>query len=594
MCGICGIVGDKVSDNISRDMLDAIHHRGPDDEGVFYLRAGFLGHKRLSILDLSEAGHQPMVYGSLTIVFNGEIYNYIELREALSDLGHVFTTGTDTEVILHAYGQWGRECFIKFRGMWALAIYDEARDEIVLSRDRFGIKPLYYVLRDKALYFASEISALLAAGIKALPNMDRVVAYLMVGISDTEQDTFFEGIEQLPGGENLFFNLSTGIGVKEKFYNLYDAVNSAEDTDYEREFYRTVRWHLRSDVKIGGCLSGGLDSSTLAAAAQRELDKQGLRKMTVVTAKSEDANNDEAAYAQMVVDHCGLNWQLAYPKYSDFVAYHREMLRMQGEPVGSASVFMQFWVMKKAKELGIKVMLDGQGGDETLLGYERYYVNYLLKLLKKGKIGDWLENYKMIANNSKLTMKTLFYYYVYFSFWQVRRLYLEKRMKMVKNDLQERFFYVYRDRLEQDLDVRRMQITEIVKGHLSTLLRYEDRSSMYFHIETRVPYVDHVLVEKAVKLDVREKIKGGWTKYCLRKIANKILPAEIAWRKNKYGFEAPEKIWLNEYVDEMQKMVEKSDLLRRVLKEIPRLRELQLRERWRMYNLAVWEQDYLQ
>lgn len=593
MCGICGLVGMKASPDVMNKMLESIKHRGPDDEGVFQEEKVFLGHRRLSILDLSSAGHQPMSLDDLVLVFNGEIYNYIELRNELIAIGHEFESGTDTEVILHAYSEWGKECFSKLRGMWALAIYDKSKEELILSRDRFGIKPLYYAYKDNVLFFASEIPAILAAGVLSKANMDRVVAYLMVDISDTDHDTFFEGINQLPGGENLYYDLQSGSCDRERFYDFSKAVEQADTNDFEESFYQAVRLHLRSDVKVGTCLSGGLDSSTLAAVAQYEFSRQGGDKMTAVTAKSEEAANDESHYAKIVVEKCGLNWQLAYPCFDDFVKYHREMMRMQGEPVGGASVFMQFWVMKKAKEAGIKVMLDGQGGDEAFLGYERYYIGYLLFLLKQGDVFRFVKDYKLIVESSKLTARNLLQYFVYFSCWNVRKWYLSRRMKYVKKKLRERFFRLYRERAEQSGDTKKIQTDEILRGHLSTLLHYEDRSSMYFSIETRVPYVDHVLLEKAVKLGVREKIQGGWTKYCLREISAKFLPGEIAWRKNKFGFEAPENSWLNKYVKEMQMLVNESELLKKVLYRVPDLKDVPVRERWRFYNIAVWEKDYL-
>lgn len=594
MCGIAGIIGKTTQKCIARKMLDAIKHRGPDDEGIFLEKDIFLGHRRLSVIDLSDAGHQPMTFQSVTIVFNGEIYNYIELREELISMGHHFCTKTDTEVILHAYVQWGEACFLRLRGMWALAIYDSKNDKLVLSRDRFGIKPLYYVFDNGCLYFASEIPALFAAGIKAQANLSRVVAFLMVDISESECDTFFAGIKQLKGGTNLIFNLRDMKFQLKQFYDLKVAIDSVDTDAFDEEYYRTIRQHLRSDVKVGCCLSGGLDSSTLAAVAQQELDQNDDKKMVAVTAKSEDHGNDESNFAQMVVEHTGMDWEIAYPRYVDFVHHHKDMIKMHGEPVGGASVFMQFWVMKKAKETGIKVMLDGQGGDEILLGYERYYICYLLSLLKNGSISDFISSYRMIEQNSKLTMSMLLRYCVYFMIFPVRKAYLSKRMKYVQKKWRYLFFEKYKYKLKVPDDVRSLQVEEIVEGHLSSLLRFEDRSSMYFSIETRVPYVDHVLVEKALALRTKEKIHAGWTKYRLRKICEKVLPAGIAWRKNKCGFEAPEKIWLERYVDEMQKQIEKSDLLKEILIEIPDLRKMPLRERWRLYNVAVWEDQYLQ
>lgn len=593
MCGICGVIGRRVEDHVARKMLDSIAHRGPDDEGILKEDNVFLGHRRLSIIDVSKAGHQPMSYGAYSIVFNGEIYNYIELRLILEQKGHQFVTNTDTEVFLHAYIEWGKKCFPLLRGMWGVCIYDRQANQIVLSRDRFGIKPLYYYTHDGELTFASEIPSLLVAGKEAKPNISRVVAYLMVDINEAETSTFFDGIEQLPAGTVLTFDLITRVSSTCSYYDLAEQIQENDENDYESLYYESIKMHLRSDVKVGVCLSGGLDSSTLAAVAQKTLGDNSACKMTAITAKSEDGRNDESIFAKQVVNKCALNWEISYPRYEDFVAWHKEMLRSQAEPVGGPSIFMQFWVMRAAKNCGIKVMLDGQGGDETLLGYERYYASYLFGLLKNGNIIDFVRSYLLITECSRLSVKELFQYFIYFSFFSVRKRYLSNRMKYVRQDLREEFFKDYRGVLCQTDNVTQLQIDEIMKGHLSALLRYEDRSSMYYSLEARVPYLDNKLVEKAINLRLGDKLFNGWTKYILRRIASDVLPETIAWRKNKYGFEAPEDKWLTRYVEPMQDAVDKSKLLHQILTEIPDLKELPLRVRWRLYNLAVWEEQYL-
>lgn len=594
MCGICGAAGSRTAKINRQSMLQAIAHRGPDDEGIFFEKDIFLGHRRLAILDVSKAGHQPMSYGQYVLVFNGEIYNYVELRQELQKMGQSFVTNTDTEVILHAYAVWGLAAFGRFRGMWALAIYDKKEEKLVLCRDRFGIKPLYYSRIDDSLVFASEIPALLAAGVKAQPNMDTIVRYLALGSSDNNQDTFFAGVQQMPAGQYMSVDMRQ---FSEGFYSYYDlqsALQKQSRYSYEQEFQQTMKLHLRSDVRIGTCLSGGLDSSTVAATAQRLLSSGKGDRLLAVTAKSADAGNDETQYAKQVVDMCGLDWQLAYPVYEDFVKYHEENLRLQAEPVSSPSVFMQYWVMRQAKKAGIKVMLDGQGGDETLLGYERYYVCYLRNLWCSGRWRIFWHVYRDIVQHSKLNFWKLGQYFLYFSFVGIRKLVLARRLFFLKSKYLERFFRRDEGYLRQNQDLQTMQIEELTCYQLPSLLKYEDRNSMAFSIEARVPFVDHVLLEKALRLPFSDKIKDGYTKYCLRQIAAKCLPKAIAWRKNKYGFETPDKIWLERFCPAMQEKVEKSALIHQLVDTVPDIGRLSLGLRWRLYNLAIWERQYLQ
>ena len=592
MCGICGVVGRQVDEKEIRRMLDAIKHRGPDDEGVFQTDNVFLGHRRLAILDVSSAGHQPMAAEGCQLVFNGEIYNYIELRQELITLGHVFKTETDTEVLLHSWLEWHEQAFTRLRGMWSLAIFDQKQNKVILCRDRFGIKPLYYTVQNKVLSFSSEIPGLLVEKNKTSPNDDMIIRYLMVGITEHKNETFFRNVWQVEPGCYMCCNL---VGKQYEVVRYYDLEEhlSEQKADYAAIYEEAVRIHLRSDVQMGSCLSGGLDSSTLTATAARIYAEEKGEAMYAITAKSEDKGNDESKFAAIVAESARLNWHLSYPHYRDFVAKHEEMLRIQAEPVGGPSVFLQYCVMEEAHKKGCKVMLDGQGGDETLLGYERYYITYLWELLRNHEYGKFYDMYRQIAANSKLTLVTLLEYFFYFSFDTVRRIVLKRRCAFIKKAYREKFFaeeFSYKGKAKK---LQKMQVEEICNGHLSTLLRYEDRNSMAWSLESRVPYVDHVLVEKAVSLDGRNKIKNGWTKYILRQICEKVLPKEIAWRKNKYGFEAPENIWMNKHLDAMQKEVEKSFLVKKYFDTMPIMGKLPLRLRWRVYNLAVWERQYL-
>lgn len=592
MCGICGYFGQSDL-GTKKNMMEAIAYRGPDDAGFYDEDNVFLGHTRLSIIDTSSLGHQPMKYLDKVMVFNGEIYNYIELKKELEILGHCFKTNTDSEVLLHAYSEWGTSSFNKLRGMWAFAIYDTTKKSLLLSRDRFGIKPLYYYCDNNRLVFGSDISALIEAGIVKQPNMEKVVDYIIYGEEDNGHDTFFLGVNQLPAGHNLLYNvLDHNIAVS-CYYNLKERVEkSSENSIFETELFTTIKQHLRSDVKMGFCLSGGLDSSSLVGVSSG-LGLINDQNSIAITAKSEYKRNDETGYAKLVAEHCKLNWIIAYPKYEDFIKYHEHALRIQREPVGSPSMFMQYWVMKTAHENGIKVMIDGQGADEVLLGYERYYVAYLRERLSKFGIWDFLVKFSSIVQKSKLSYTTLLKYYVYYSVPCLSNIYKKRKFSFVKSEIRNECLKRKYSELYMPKSLLDLQDQELTSAQLPHLLRSEDRNSMAFAIESRVPFVDHVLVESALKLGFDQKISDGYTKYPLRKLVERFLPKEIVWRKNKIGFEAPESIWLSKYSNEMQKKVNSSRLIKSIVNTVPDLGKLGFREKWRLYNLAVWyEQNF--
>lgn len=598
MCGIAGIVsktGSRYDESVMRSMLSSIAHRGPDDEGLYANDSFIVGHRRLSIIDVSEQGHQPMHYKQFTIVFNGEIYNYLELREQLLKLGHVFTTKTDTEVILHAYEEWGEQCLQKFRGMWAFAIADAKRNKLFCSRDRFGIKPFYYYNDSERFLFASELKALLTAGIPAHANMDTVLVYLVVGYSHMSENTFFREIYQLPCSHYAWIDLHTGQMDIHRYYDLsIEDRSSIDASHYADAFEESVKLHLRSDVQVGTCLSGGLDSSTLAAVSASFIQQEKEEYPYIaVTAQSEASYNDESHYAKQVVDHCSLQWELTKPTYRDFADNIEQCLRVHDEPVGGPSMFMQYWVMRAAKKAGIKVILDGQGGDETLLGYERYYPSFFWYLLTKGNVVRMLKEYYLASKHSKLTLKLLSGYMVYFLIVSVRKKVLSRRASSyVKKENIERALKVFDTMGSRSLHIGELQKTELLQYQMPKLLQYEDRNSMAHSIEARVPFVDHVCVETALSLPHENKIKNGYTKYALRLLADRILPQSIAWRRNKYGFEAPDKVWLVEHLPIMQGKVDASKLIREICAEVPDLSGLPLEIRWRLYNIAVWEEQH--
>ncbi len=596
MCGIAGIYQKNfthIDVTSLKAMLHSMAHRGPDDEGTYVKKNIGLGHRRLSIIDTSEAGHQPMRYKHFVIVYNGEIYNYLEIKERLIEKSHTFITRTDTEVILHAYEEWGFNCLDYFTGMWAFAILDEDKNILFCCRDRFGIKPFYYYEDEYQFTFASEIKALLFPFRTAKVNYRSLIDYLMVGITDHTDKTFFEDIRQLSPGHFMRIDLNKGKVYIEKYFDLTVLPKNPANLDnYENCLRESVRIHLRSDVPVGTCLSGGIDSSVVAALASSFNRENGKDNFASVTARSESPHNDETPFAREVVRHCGLDWYIANPVYEDFLRNIEECLRIQEEPVGGPSVFMQYWVMKKAKEAGLKVMLDGQGGDESLLGYERYYISFFWDLLKRGFFIRLIKEYLLAIRHSKMSFLRMSASIGYFSIFTVRKMVLRWRTRFLRNE-----YMHYPDRILHKITkdffkLKKLQISEIQFQQLPQLLKYEDRNSMAFSIEARVPYIELNCIQSALSLPSEEKIKEGYTKYPLRKLAEKILPFHIAWRREKIGFEAPTDIWLNKHQSIMEKEIRDSKILKHICRYIPDLKKLKLEIRWRLYNIAIWERLY--
>lgn len=596
MCGIAGIV-DKTGNRPDRytleKMLNTIAQRGPDDEGHFFYENVALGHRRLAVIDLSDAGHQPMHYKEYSIVFNGEIYNYLEIRRELIKRGHKFMSESDTEVILHAYEEWRESCLGYFNGMWAFAILDSKKDLLFCARDRFGIKPFYYFENERIFAFASEIKALLSSNIPARVNLEVLLTYLVVGFTDHSNKTFFRDIFQLLPGCHVIINLNDGTKKLERYYDLSTAVLPLiKKNEIAKILEEIICLHLRSDVPVGTCLSGGLDSSTIAAIASRIIINKTHEKFGAITAQSEAAENDESGFARQVHEHCHLKWHLVKPTYNDFAKNIEEVLRVQDEPVGGASVFMQYWVMKSAKEAGYKVLLDGQGGDETLLGYERYYAAFFWHLLATGQWPRLLREYYLAFNHSKLKFLQLTSYAFYFLISPLREHYLARKVRFLKRKYIEIALDMLRHFRGSFFNLRKLQCLELTTYQLPHLLRYEDRNSMAHSIEARVPLVDHRYVEAALALAPTEKIKNGYTKYALRQVADSLLPKAIVWRRDKIGFEAPDEKWLKQHLPTMQEKVASSELLKALCLESPDFPRLSLTIQWRLYNISVWENQY--
>jgi asparagine synthase (glutamine-hydrolysing) len=601
MCGISGIInklGVEVDKFHLSKMNDKIIHRGPDSGGFYFEKNIGFGHRRLSIVDLSMLGHQPMCYlDKYVITYNGEIYNYLELKEELIGFGYTFKSATDTEVILAAYDYWGYSCLDKFNGMWSFAILDKPKNEVFCSRDRFGVKPFYYTDNDEYFAFGSEIKQLLPFQNCIRADRQILIEFLLTSIDNHNENTYFDGIFTLLPGHYMRISLSDFKTQTLQYYSLYDRVKPNNNvliddiTSLQSILKSSVSLRLRSDVTVGTCLSGGLDSSAISAIASKEyVDKTG-RKFTSIHARSSESETDESRYAIEVASFYGMDLHIVTPKTEDFVQLVDEVVYTQEEPFGSPSMFMGYHVFQKAKELGCKVMLNGQGGDEILLGYERYYTSYLYSLSFYKRIKELF----LQANNSGLTLKDTFLYYFYFSSFKLRKMKLIRESLIKRELLEVHSFETLKKSVNSFKNIFELQKLEVSAIQLPHLLRYEDRNSMRHSIETRLPFLDYRMVEASISSKPEYKISGGWTKFILRKALEGILPNSVIWRKNKLGFNAPEKTWLSHHEKKMKEEISQSKLLKEITnidKLLNTFSSLSLKNKWKYYNIAVWERVY--
>jgi asparagine synthase (glutamine-hydrolysing) len=507
--------------------------------------------------------------GSLWIVHNGEIYNYLEIKTEMIARGYKFRSNTDTEVILNAYQEWGTDCLNKFNGMWAFAIWDRKKKILFCARDRFGVKPFYYYLDGNIFIFASEIKQILECNeYKRKPNEKMIYDYLVIGLENHTTETFFKDIYQLRGGEYAIVDLDSRTFKKIRYYDLSKVSNiDRKESDYYAElkelFIDSVNLRLRSDVPVGSCLSGGLDSSAVVSIGSALLQKKGDKIFNTFTACWENQEIDEKKYAETVVASSGANGNYVYPSSEELAQDLSNLIWHQEEPFGSLSIFAQWSVMKAARERGIPVLLDGQGGDEVFLGYERYYAGFLLELIKKRKLRRFIHELIKSGENSKLTQKKIILFYVYFNFNWMRalRLYIKTKPFMNEDFMK---FYNIPERLDIFRGIKTVsahQIYEIQEIQLAHLLKYADRNSMAFSVETRLPFLDYRLVEFAMSVPSEYKIRNGWTKNLIREGMKGIIPEDIRKRKNKLGFEVPQARLMQAVLPQLLAKIEKGTVL---------------------------------
>ena len=558
MCGIAGIISSNPLYRSSiKKMTDIIAHRGPDGEGVYNWNDVALGHRRLSIIDRSNMGYQPMSYlEKYVITYNGEIYNYIELKEELIHHGYEFISHTDTEVLLAAYAYWGKDCLQHLNGMFAFALLDKEKNFLFCARDRFGIKPFYYYENPNLFAFASEIKAFTALeNWAAIGNKERIYEYLQFGIHDHTEETMFENVKQLRGGYSMSYDLKTKSKNIERWYDLATAIptynNKTSAENFKSLFDNSIKLHLRADVKVGSCLSGGLDSSSVVLTVNEELEKLHKPELQeTVSSCFENKKYDEQQYIDEVVKKAKCINHKIFPDLSTLYSRLSKIVWHQDEPFGSTSIFAQWAVFEKAKQENITVMLDGQGADEILAGYHSYYGVYFWELIKKGNFKSLNAEVKGLKNlglysNRFLTMEVM-KNALPLTFW----LMLKKLGRQEKKYIN----YSYQSTKSTTKHIRsgsvsQMSLTQIESSNLPMLLHYEDRNSMASSIEARVPFLDYRLVEYLFHLKPDQKIKNGITKWVLREAMRDVLPEKILNRKDKMGFVTPEEVWMKDNVN---------------------------------------------
>ena len=614
MCGIAALASADAPLPLEwvRRMTDLVRHRGPDGEGFATAFAGgampvayagldtppacvrpghaylparmaetgtvaaevLLAHRRLSIVDLSPAGHQPMSFanGRYWIVYNGEIYNHIELRVELMAEGVDFASSSDTEVILAAYHRWGPDCLARFNGMFAFVLYDNVEKKLFAARDRFGVKPLYYWIAPGGFVaFASEIKQFTALpGWQAQLNAQRGYDFLAWGLSEHTEETLFDGVRQLRGGEAVHFGFAEIRALRSgarlpvfRWYHLQPAQyggNQAQAVEGFRELlFDAIRLRLRSDVPVGSCLSGGLDSSAIVCIAHQMLREGGASAgQRTFTAYAETGRFDERPFAREVIAQTGAEPAFVSPQPGELFARLDTVSWHMDEPFSSTSMFAQWKVFEAAGGAGVKVMLDGQGADEILGGYPVFWASRLAGLMRQGDIPGLIREVRDLEAVRRGTGRAAM-------------------RQMVPTLMPDGAFAVLRRLLGADIgrpdwlsterlgariedpfasvapgyrrSVKDLSLGQVLHVNLPMLLHCEDRNSMAHSVEARVPFLDYRLVELSLGMPDDLKLAGGWTKRILREATRGVLPEVVRQRRDKIGFETPELVWMSSHAE---------------------------------------------
>jgi len=574
MCGIAGIVSrdpNEVNIERLRKMTGIIDYRGPDGNG-HWINAGKntgLGHRRLSIIDLSHESDQPMHYlGRYSIIFNGEIYNYLELKEKLLKQGYTFATSSDTEVLVAMYHREKEDCLRFLDGMFSFVIYDDEKKEIFAARDRFGEKPFYYSYKPgENFLFGSEMKCLWAAGVPRKVSDQMLYSYLAYGSLQNptnDSETFYTNCSILPHSHYLKLSVNEISLLVKRYYNIdytyidHSITKTQAQEKFRGLFYTSVKRRLRSDVPVGSSLSGGLDSSLVVCVID-ELRKGSGQKLHTFSAVFPGFTKDERKYIDHVVAQAKLSPHFITPGDEDMIDDFDKLCRHQEEPFGSASIYAQYCVMRLARQNNVTVLLDGQGADEYLAGYDLYYMHFFSDLranypsLYQAQYDHYINLHKdNKINPLNAEIKKDLKYYVRSAMPRIIIKPLKSFIGHYKHKRSPFFsdeFYAANQKttvpaVDHFNDLNGALHHSLFKGSLQTLLRYADRNSMAHSREVRLPFLFHELVEFVFSLPPLFKIHDGWTKWIMRSAFKELLPKPIALRKDKIGYEPPQKLWL--------------------------------------------------
>ncbi|MCP5075999.1 MAG: asparagine synthase (glutamine-hydrolyzing) [Rhodobacteraceae bacterium] len=660
MCGLSAIINFRNANERHRarptdlcKMTDLVAHRGPDGEGFAFInQAGSvtthkrpcntnlpdipgaeqdffigLGHRRLAIVELSDLGHQPMAVdgGKYWIVYNGEIYNHVELAEELKQHGVKLAGHSDTEVLLNAFRLWGPDCLSRLNGMFSFVIVDQERRRIFAARDRFGIKPLYYWLNPNGLLaFASEIKQFTSLpGWSARANAQRTYDFLAWGATDHTDETLFNGVMQLKPGEAVslpfddFAAASSYAGGRlptKSWYELslheFDGSFAEAAATFRDLFDASVQRRMRSDVPVGACLSGGLDSSSIVALIDRELKTNNGHQISTFSACSELARLDERKWMDVVTNNTASRPHYVYPKVEQLLEDLPRLIWHQDEPFATTSIFAQWKVFQLVGQSDVKVMLDGQGADEQLAGYDTFFGIKLAGLLASLKLGQTVNEFRSIRNERGYSSATLMMLLANNVLPEGMLDPLRKigRRTSLKPDwidlgrLNAAPLYPFRAGNSRGTSIQRANYNQVSRNNLQKLLRFEDRNSMAFSIEARVPFMDHHLVEFLLSLPDEFKLNGGVTKLVLREAMSGIMPDPIRQRSDKLGFQMAEQDWMcgerrGEFIAMMRNAIERASgvLAPRAAKRCEQI--LSSKEPfsdlpWKIINFGGWLEEY--
>lgn len=617
MCGIVGFISNKkIEPTILDEMVNSITHRGPNDNGYCdYLideQHLFFGHTRLSILDVSSHAHQPMISedDNYILIYNGEVYNYIELKNELKLLGYEFESTGDTEVVLKSFIEWGNGCFEKFNGMWALAIYNKKTKKLVLSRDRMGKKPLYYYKDKEKLIFASEIKAILKyPNLDIKPNLKKIFRYLSTNYRyiDIDTESYFENIFQIPKSAYVEidsnFNFSTHTYWKLTEFNNYQKNENDIIEEFRDLMIDSVRLRLRSDVPLGCFLSGGMDSTSITAIAYKVL-KTPIMTFSGITGEKKGIY-DESEYIDEVVKETHANHQYIKPDPANIFDVVDEMLNVHDEPICTVTWYSLYLIVKNMKDANVPVVLNGHGGDELLAGYWEHYQFNFLDLKNdsslKDEINAWHKNHNRDMAEITRTEK------------MIERVVSKQQLEIEKFPS---YSYIFNKEIQNEYDLNidiqgintkstltNKMYKELLFETIPASLRAEDRNTMAHSIESRSPFLDHRLIEYSYALENKYKIRDGLGKWILRESMKGILPEKVRMRKDKAGFISPADEWFktinkNQILDMLN-----SDELKQInifdidaLKSLYQEHLMGLKNHhmflWQLINVFIWYKKY--